>query len=404
VTSGSVAHEAVVPQLAWNQPSLGPEEIAEVVDTLKSGWLTTGPKVARFETAVREMTGAEDAFAVSSCTAALHLALLAAGIGPGDEVVTPSLTFCAVANVVLRVGATPVLVDIETDTLNLDPERVTSVVTSRTRAIVAMHYGGHPCDMDRLRDIADRHHLLLLEDAAHAIGARYHGRPVGSLGDLAAFSFYANKNITTGEGGMLVGRRDLVEAARLLGRHGIDRSAWQRHGNRGPGDYDVVAAGLKCNMSDIAAAIGIHQLRKLDGFIARRAEIAARYSRALDGVPGLTLPADAPHILHAWHLYAIRVDPELAGVDRDRLASRLAEQGIGTSIHFTPLHRLSQYRGLPATRLPYTDQAAAGLLSLPCYPAMTDGDVTRVVDAVLRCCGRPPFRRAAPAATDTVEV
>ncbi|MGC5033395.1 DegT/DnrJ/EryC1/StrS family aminotransferase [Micromonospora sp. DT229] len=371
--------------LPWNRPQLGPEEIDEVIDTLRSGWLTTGPKTARFELGVRELTGAEDAFAVNSCTAALHLALLVSGIGPGTEVITPSLTFCAVANVVVRVGATPVFVDVEPDTLNLDPEQVASAVTDRTRVIVAMHYGGHPCEMDRLRQMADDHDLLLLEDAAHAIGADYRGRPVGSLGDAAAFSFYANKNMTTGEGGMLVGRADLVSAARLLGRHGIDRGAWLRHGSRGPAEYDVVDAGLKYNMSDILAAIGLHQLRRLPAFIARRTEIAERYTHELADLSALWLPRAAGHVRHAWHLYPVQIDPDRAGLDRDGLAASLAAAGIGTSMHFTPIHRLRTYRGLadPAT-LPHTERAADRLLSLPCYPAMSDDDVGRVVGAVRR--------------------
>jgi dTDP-4-amino-4,6-dideoxygalactose transaminase len=287
--------------------------------------------------------------------------------------------------------------------LNLDPDLVAAAVTSRTRAIVAMHYGGHPCDLDRLRQIADRHGVLLVEDAAHAIGAEYHGRPAGSFGDLATFSFYANKNVTTGEGGMLVGRADLVRVARLLGRHGIDQSAWQRHGSRGPVGYDVIEGGLKYNMTDIAAAIGIHQLRRLDEFIARRTEIARRYSRDLAEVPGLSLPADSPHIRHAWHLYAVRVDPAVAQVDRDEVARRLADDGIGTSIHFTPLHRLSQYRKLAAdTRLARTEHVAGRLLSLPCYPAMTDDDVTRVVSSVARACGGPPANPGVPAPDDLV--
>lgn len=371
--------------LAWNRPLLGEDEIAEVIDTLRSGWLTSGPKVARFEAAVRELTGAADAFAVSSCTAALHLGLLAAEIGPGDEVITPSLTFCAVPNVVVRVGATPVFVDVTAETLTIDPELVAAAMTPRTKAIVVMHYGGHACEMNSLRDVADRSGVLLIEDAAHAIGGAYRGQPVGSLGDLAAFSFYANKNITTGEGGMLVGRPDLVRRARLLGRHGIDSSAWQRSGNRGPAGYDVVEAGLKYNLPDVLAAVGIHQIRRLDGFIARRAEIAGRYTARLDDLPSLRPPYSEPWVRHAWHLYAVQVDPEPTGVDRNELARRLAGVGIGTSVHFTPAHQLGVYRdadvgsGLP---LPHTEHAAERLLSLPCYPAMSNDDVERVIDAV----------------------
>ncbi|MEU4792141.1 DegT/DnrJ/EryC1/StrS family aminotransferase [Micromonospora tulbaghiae] len=387
--SGEIA-EGPAAVLAWNRALLGEEEIAEAVDALRSGWLTTGPKTARFEAGVRELTGAEDAFAVNSCTAALHLALLAGGVGAGDEVITPSLTFCAIANVIARVGATPVLVDVLPDQLNLDPAAVAAAVSGRTRAIVAMHYGGHPCEMDELREIADQHGLLLIEDAAHAIGAQYRGRPVGSLGDLAAFSFYANKNITTGEGGMLVGRADLVRSARLLGRHGLSRVAWQRHGDRGPADYDVLEAGLKYNMSDVLAAVGVHQLKRLPEFLARRGVIAARYSQELAGLPGLWLPGTAADVRHAWHLYPVQVSPGRAGMDRDALAEALAAAGIATSIHFTPIHRLARYRDLadPAA-MPHTERAADRLLSLPCYPAMTDDDVSRVIAAIRQAWGEP---------------
>jgi dTDP-4-amino-4,6-dideoxygalactose transaminase len=394
----SASRGASVPFLPWNTPLLGAEEIEEVVDTLRSGWLTSGPKAARFEAAVRELTGAPAAFAVTSCTAALHLALLAGGIQPGDEVITPSLTFCAALNVIVQVGAVPVFVDIQPHTLNVDPELVDAAVTGRTRALLIMHYGGHPCEMDQLRQIAGTAGLLLVEDAAHAIGAAYRGQPAGSFGDLAAFSFYANKNITTGEGGMLVGRADLVEKARLLGRHGIDRSAWQRHGNRGHADYDVVDAGLKYNLPDILAAIGIHQVRRLPDMIARRRWIAEEYSRCLADLPGLLLPATSTDVEHAWHLYQVQVDPSGAGLDRAELAARLAAAGIGTSIHFTPVHQLTRYRGMAQPgALAHTERAAARLLSLPCYPAMTDADVHRVVDAVRAATANSGRRAGEPA-------
>jgi dTDP-4-amino-4,6-dideoxygalactose transaminase len=292
-TASTVARLSGSAPLPWSQPVLGEEEIAEVVDTLRSGWLTTGPKAARFEAEVASRLGVERAFAVTSCTAALHLALLVTGVGPGDEVISPSLTFCAAVNVIAHCGALPVLVDVEPETLNVDPEAVEAAVTPRTRAIIAMHYAGQPCDMDSLGAIARRNGLVLIEDAAHALGATYRGRPAGTLGDLAAFSFYSNKNMTTGEGGMLVGGRELVERARLLGRHGIDRSPWDRHGNRAPVAYDVVEPGLKYNMSDIAASIGIHQLARLEAFNRRRRTIAERYSSALAQLRGLRVPRPA---------------------------------------------------------------------------------------------------------------
>jgi dTDP-4-amino-4,6-dideoxygalactose transaminase len=267
-----------VAEVPWNRPMLGDEEIAEVIDTLRSGWLTHGPKATAFETAVHTALGTQDAFAVSSCTAALHLALLAAGIGPGDEVITPSLTFCAAPNAVLQVGAHPVFADVEPVTYSLSPQCAQAAITSRTKAIIVMHYGGHPCDLAAFRTLADRHGLLLIEDAAHALHAWRDGHRAGSIGDLATFSFYANKVITTGEGGMLTGRRDLIHQARLLGRHGIDSSVWQRHAGRRTADYEVTVPGLKYVMSDLAASVGLQQWRKLPAFTARRAQIADTYS------------------------------------------------------------------------------------------------------------------------------
>jgi dTDP-4-amino-4,6-dideoxygalactose transaminase len=383
VDANGTAMATTLPYQPWNLPFLGEEEIAEVVDTLRSGWLTTGPKVDLLEAQVRDMLGVAAAFAVSSCTAALHLSLLAAGVGPGDEVITPSLTFCAVANVIVSVGATPVFVDVCADSLNVDPVLAEAAMTSRTRAIVVMHYGGHPCRTEAFRAIAETHGVLLIEDAAHGLGASQGGRPVGSFGDVAVFSFYANKNVTTGEGGMLVGSTELVERARLLGRHGIDRTAWQRHGNRGSAAYDVVLPGLKYNMPDILAAIGIHQLRRLPGFIARRAAIAARYSANLRELAGIEVPVVEADVESAWHLYAIRISHEVCGVDRAAVAERLAAAGIGTSVHFTPVHHTTFYRRFvgPAG-LPVTDAVAQRLLSLPCYPGMSDEAVDRVIEAM----------------------
>lgn len=374
---------ASAPRLPWNRPLIGEEEIAEVIDTLRSGWLTAGPKTAQFEEAFRRELGVESALALSSCTAALHLSLMAAGIGPGDEVITPSLTFCAVANAVVQVGAVPVLVDVEPESLTVDVDHVRAAITERTRAVIPMHYAGHACDMAALVALARDAGLLLIEDAAHALGATYRGRPAGSFGDLATFSFYANKNLTTGEGGMLVGRRDLVDRARVLSRQGIDRGVWQRHGNRTTERYDVVEPGLKYVMSDITASLGVHQLRRLPEFNARRRLIAQRYLHELAGLPGLVLPVESEEVRSSWHLFAVRVRPESALIDRDALAARLAEAGIDTSVHFTPVHRLSRYQRLAgADALPVTDRAADEELSLPCYPAMTDEDVTRVVEAV----------------------
>ncbi|WP_230210962.1 DegT/DnrJ/EryC1/StrS family aminotransferase [Streptomyces kaniharaensis] len=372
---------AAVPFLPWNRPSIGPEEEAEVLDTLRSGWLTHGPKATRFEEAVREALGAQDAFAVSSCTAAVHLALLAARIGPGDEVITPSLTFCAVPNAVVQCGAAPVFADIDQVTFNLDPAAAEAAITPRTKAIAVMHYAGQPCDLAAFRKLADDHQLLLIEDAAHALHAWRDGARAGSVGDLTVFSFYANKVITCGEGGLLAGRGDLVEQARLLGRHGIDSSAWRRHGERRTAEYDVAVPGLKYTMPDITAAVGLRQWAKLADFTAARARIADAYDRSLAGLPGLRLPTVLEEVRHGWFLYPVLIDP-VRGRTRDTVADALRDvHGIGTSVHFKPVHRLAAYRN-PETYLPVTEQVAARELSLPCYPAMTAADVQRVIDAV----------------------
>ncbi|WP_257032372.1 MULTISPECIES: DegT/DnrJ/EryC1/StrS family aminotransferase [unclassified Streptomyces] len=360
---------------------LGQEEEAEVLDTLRSGWLTAGPKATRFEAAVKDALGVEEAFAVSSCTAALHLALLAAGIKAGDEVITPSLTFCAAPNAIVQCGGTPVFTEIDPVTYNLDPEAAEKAITSGTKAIVVMHYSGQPCDLLAFRKLADDHGLLLIEDAAHALYAWRDGVRAGSVGDLAVFSFYANKVITCGEGGMIVGRSDIVQAARLLGRHGIDSSVWQRHGKRRTADYEVTVPGLKYTMPDITAAVGLQQFRKLADFTARRAQIAASYDRSLAGLPGLRLPTVLDGVRHGWFLYPVLIDPA-GGRTRDTVAGTLLdEHGIGTSVHFQPVHRLAAHRS-PDCHLSVTEQIAARQLSLPCYPAMTSTDVQRVIDAI----------------------
>ncbi|MFC1438010.1 DegT/DnrJ/EryC1/StrS family aminotransferase [Streptacidiphilus sp. N1-10] len=371
-----------LPFLPWNRPSIGDEEIAEVTDTLRSGWLTHGPKAARFEEAVRQALGVEDSFAVSSCTAALHLAFLATGIKDGDEVITPSLTFCAAPNALLQTGATPVFVDVEPLTYNIDPHAAEAAITDRTKAIVVMHYGGHPCDLRAFRKLADDRGLLLIEDAAHALHASRDGQRAGSVGDLAAFSFYANKAMTTGEGGMLVGRADLVHRARLLGRHGIDSSVWQRHGTRSTAAYDVTAPGLKYVMSDVTAAIGVQQYRKLPVFTERRAGIAATYTSALSGLSGLATPVILPTVEPGWFLYSIFIG-DTAPFSRNEAAELLrARYRIGTSQHFRPVHTLGLYSQTQAQPLPVTEAAARQQLSLPCYPGMTSLETVRVIDAL----------------------
>ncbi len=372
--------------LPYNRPDITEEEIAEVVETLRSGWLTTGPRTRRFEAEFAAYTGAAHALAVNSATAALHLGLVAAGIGPGDEVITTPLTFAACTNVIVQQGATPVLADVCPDDLNIDPARVEQCITPRTKALMAVHYAGQPCRMDALLDLSRRHGLFLLEDAAHATGAAYRDRMVGSLGDATAFSFYATKNLTTGEGGMLTtNRADVEERARIMTLHGMNRDAWKRYDRGGSWYYEVVAPGYKYNLTDIQSALGLVQLRRLDGMNARRAALAARLSAALADCDALELPGSRPDVRHVWHLYVIRLYPAALAIDRARFIDELAARGIGTSVHFIPIYRHPFYRegfGFEAAAFPVAEDAYERMISLPLYPTMTEDDVDRVAEAV----------------------
>lgn len=384
----TLADTVVAPFLPFAVPDIGEEEIAAVVTCLRSGWVTTGPTARRFETAFRDYLGADvQAIAVNSATAGLHLALESLGIGPGDEVIVPTLTFTATAEVVRYLGAAPVLVDVDPRTLNMAPAAVAAAITARTRAIIPVHYAGLACDMDALLALAQKHGLRVLEDAAHAFPTRYQGRLVGTLtSDITVFSFYANKTMTTGEGGMVVVRDpDLARRIRLMRLHGISQDAFDRYTSTTPAwFYEVVAAGFKYNLTDIAAAIGIEQLRKIDHFLMRRSALAARYDAALADLP-LQLPARAPgNSSHAWHLYVVRLHGN-APLQRDALILRLAQLGIGTSVHFIPLHRQPYWRSHCASAaqgFPVAEAAYATMLSLPLYTRMRDADQDRVITAL----------------------
>ncbi len=374
-----------LPPLPFCRPDITEDEIAEVVDTIRSGWLTTGPKTQLFEERFREYVGSKHAVAVSSCTAGLHLMLMAAGIGEGDEVITTPLTFCATVNTILLQRAKPVLADICLDDYNIDPEQVESKVTPRTKAIMAVHYGGQPCRMDELATIARKHNLLLLEDAAHATGASYRGKMIGTVGDAAAFSFYVIKNMTTGEGGMVATNNDEIEdKVRLLRLHGMSHDAWKRYDAKGSWYYEVLACGLNYKMTDVQSSLGLHQLARLDGFIERRTEIVEDYKRRLGHLPELVLPKARPEVHHAWHLFPVWVQAS-SGIGRDALIEELKAKGIGTSVHFIPIHYHPYYQqtlGVKPGDFPNTDKLFAGLLSLPLFPKMTNEDVARVSDAV----------------------
>jgi dTDP-4-amino-4,6-dideoxygalactose transaminase len=376
--------------LPFALPDIGDEEIAEVVDTLRSGWVTTGPKAARFEvefTAFLGETGLHS-IAVNSATAGLHLALEGLGIGPGDEVITTTHTFTATAEVVRYLGADVRLVDIDPATLNLDPAAVEAAITPATRAIVAVHYAGLAADMPAILDIARRHGLKVVEDAAHALPTTCGGRLVGTLGSHATvFSFYANKTITTGEGGMLVTRdAALAKRARVMRLHGMNRDAFDRYTAKVPSwYYEVVAPGFKYNLTDIAAALGLQQLKKAHAFQQERQRIAARYDAAFDGVPLLRPPQPAPGDQHAWHLYVLRLGDD-AGIGRDRFIERLFDAGIGCSVHYIPLHLHPYWRDryhLKPAQFPQSQKAYERMLSLPIYTRMGNADVQRVIDAVL---------------------
>ena len=384
---GHLPHRALRSDfLLFSKPAIGQEEIEEVTETLRSGWITTGPKTRQFEAAFRTRVDASEALGLNSCTAGLHLALLASGVRPGDEVITTPMTFCACANVIEHLGATPRLVDVEADTLNLDPRAVIGAVTARTRAILAVHYAGHPVDLDPILDIAASHGLGLVEDAAHALPASYKGRMIGSGPNPVAFSFYATKNLTTGEGGMLTGSPELIGRARTLGLHGMSRDAWKRYGPGGSWFYSVDEPGFKYNMTDIQAAMGLVQLRKLAGFQRRRREIVAAYNQAFGELDALETPVERDEVEHAWHLYVLRLRLGALRIERDQFIDELAARNIGTSVHFIPIHLHSHYRqkyGYLPEQFPVAYSNYQRMLSLPLHPLLTNSDVGDVIGAVL---------------------
>jgi dTDP-4-amino-4,6-dideoxygalactose transaminase len=371
------------------RPSLGAEEIREVTDTLKSGWITTGPKTRAFEDAVKKYVGASYAVALNSCTAGLHLALLALGVGKGDEVITTAFTFVATANVIVHVGATPVFVDIQPDTYNIDPTQIEKAITKKTKAIIAVHYAGHPCDMDEILRIAKKHTLAVIEDAAHAIGAKYRGKHIGSVGDITVFSFYATKNITTAEGGMVCikkrGGRHLEEKIRVMGLHGMSRDAYKRYAKGGSWQYEVIYPGFKYNMTDIQASLGIHQLKKIEAFTKKREAIASYYDKHFKNLRGVIIPTVKKYVRHARHLYPILIDQSQLTINRDAFFKALSAENIGSSVHFIPVYRHPYYAKnfkARAKDFPVTEQVYARTISLPLNNAMTMQDAKDVVMAV----------------------
>ena len=391
-------------QVPFHRPSIGQEEIDEVVRTLKSGWLTTGPRTAQFEREFQDYVGAPHALAVNSCTAGLHLALAALGIGPGDEVITTPLTFCATVNVILHTGATPVLADVGEDG-NIDPASVAARISERTKAIVPVHLAGLPCDMDALWDLARRHKLHLIEDAAHAAGALYRGHPVGAgnpetgaRSDAVAFSFYATKNLTTGEGGMVTTHdAALADTMKVLCLHGISKDAWNRYTDRGKWFYEVLVAGFKYNLTDIQSAIGIHQLRKLEEFTRIRARYAALYNGILGDCEEFELPRDRADSRHAWHLYGLRLNLDKLECSREEFIGELRERGIGTSVHFIPIPLHPFFAHLADRPENYCPRALAlypRMVSMPLYPAMAEAEVEYAAEAAKAVAMK--FRKSKP--------
>ncbi|MCZ2146667.1 MAG: DegT/DnrJ/EryC1/StrS aminotransferase family protein [Bryobacterales bacterium] len=371
--------------LPYCLPQIGEEEIGEVVDSLRSGWVTTGPKVKRFEEEFARYTGARHAIAVNSCTAALHLSLAALGVGPGDEVVVPTLTFCATANVVIHLGARPVLVDVDAQGL-MNPGIAAQAIGPATKAILPVHFAGQACDLRGLEDVAGRHGIALIEDAAHAVGAVYRGKKIGTHGRCTAFSFYATKNMTTGEGGMITtSDDDTATLLRRLALHGMSRDAWRRYAESGSWYYEIQEAGYKDNMTDVQASLGLHQLRRLDSFIARRREIAGRYEAAFGRFEELELPVELPERVHVYHLYPVRLRRSALRISRSEFIEELKRRQIGASVHFIPLHRHPYYEarfGYCAREFPMAEELYEGYVSLPLYPRMTDEDVDDVIAAV----------------------
>lgn len=378
--------KSVIHKVPFHMPYITDDEISEVVDSLRSGWITMGPKTIEFENRFAIYTGSSHAVSMNSCTACLHLALKAIGIKEGDEVIVPVITFSSTAGVLHYFGAKPVFVDVDPGTLNLDASKIERSLTGKTRAIIPVHYAGQPCDMDVIADIARNKSLFVIEDAAHALPALYKGRKIGTIGDITCFSFYATKTLSTGEGGMVTTENgEWAERLRILRLHGISKDAWKRYAGEGSWYYEVLEPGYKYNMTDVQAALGIAQLRKLDWMWMRRREISRAYSHAFSSIEELLPLEIMPDRESAHHLYPIFLRPEAMRIDRNRFIDEMKARGIGTSVHFIPLYRHPFYRKTGGYRLedfPLSEWAYERMVSLPIYPGMSDEDVFAVSEAV----------------------
>jgi len=374
--------------ITFGAPDIRSPEIEEIVATLESGWIGTGPRVKRFEEefAAYKSATPDRVAAVNSCTAALHVSMVAAGLKPGDEVITTAMTFCATANAIIHSGATPVIVDIDPVTLNIDTTQLAVNITDRTRAIVPVHFAGRPCDMDEINRLASKHDLIVIEDCAHAIEAQWKGQHAGTFGDFGCFSFYVTKNVITGEGGMVIGRSpELIDRIKILALHGMSKDAWRRFGDEGFKHYEVVEAGFKYNMMDLQAALGIHQLRRVEKNWIRRREIWNHYQQAFADLP-VDCPAEPePDTRHAYHLYTLMIDEKVCGISRDALMARLGAEGVGTGVHYRSLAQQPYYQttfGWRTEDYPVSTRIGDQTISLPLAPNLNTEDIDRIIDSI----------------------
>jgi len=383
IEGGTPAREEFLP---YGTQWLDDAEINEVVDSLKSDWITTGPKMRRFEELFKEYKNSRYAVAVNSGTAALHISTSTIGIGPGDEVITTPLTFVASANCVIYRGGTPILADIQKDTYNIDPNKIKKKITSKTKAIIPVHFTGQPCNMDEISEIAQENNLYIIEDAAHAIDAEYKNKKIGTISDLTTFSFHPVKNITTAEGGMVTtNREDFYEKLLMFRTHGINRDAIKRFGKEGGFYYDMQYLGFRYNLSELHSALGINQMSKLESFQNRRREIVKIYYKELESLEEITLPYVKKNIKHSWHLFVLQLNLETLKVDRDHIFKAMRAENIGVNVHYIPIHYHSYYKdhfGLKKGILPNVEWLYPRLLTIPIFPKMSDDDVYDVVNAL----------------------
>ncbi len=374
--------------LVFGAPAIEEDEIEEVIASMRSGWLGTGPKVSQFEKEFAHYKGfrASQAAAVNSCTAALHVSLVASGIGLGDEVITTPMTFCATVNAIIHCGATPVLADIDPVTMNIDPEQIAAHITPKTRAILIVHFAGRPCDMDKIMALAAQYNLLVIEDCAHAIETEYHGQKAGTIGDFGCFSFYVTKNVVTGEGGMILSSNDeVITRSKVLALHGMSKDAWKRYSDEGHVHYQVVEAGFKYNMMDLQAAIGLHQLRRVEENWQKREKIWKRYQRAFSAL-SVGIPSEPEKgCRHAYHLYTLMIDPEKTGIQRDLFLQKMIQNKIGVGVHYLSLAEHPFYQkkfGWKPEMFPYAMKVGRETVSLPLSPGLSEKDVEDVIMVV----------------------